>query len=56
MDSSNRKSGNLQKLGGGQKIFIFGRGGCPMWGRSENFHFEGSCPISGGGGNFLGGG
>ena len=36
-------------LRGGQKIFIF-RGGCPMRGRSENFHFQGeSCPIKGGG-------
>ena len=58
-DSSNTKSGKLQKLGGSKKIFIFrgGSGGCPMRGRSENFHFHGGCPISGGGegGNFLDG-
>ena len=50
-DSSNTKSGKLQKLGGGQKIFIF-RGDCPMRGRSENFHLclgRGHCPIRGGG-------
>ena len=33
-DSSNTKSGKLQKLGGGQKIFIF-RGGYPI--RGVNF-------------------
>ena len=40
MDSSNMKPGKLQKLGGGQKIFIFRVGGCPIMGRV----------------NFLGGG
>ena len=37
-DSSNTKSGKLQKLGGGQKIFIF----------------RGVALLGGGGGNFLG--
>ena len=42
-------------LRGGQKIFIF-RGGCPVRGSSENFHFQGGggvAPLRGGG-NFLG--
>ena len=50
-------SEELLKFGGGQKIFIFRGGVCPMKGRSENFHFQrGDCPMRGGGGNFLGGG
>ena len=50
-DPSKTKSGKLQKLGGGQKIFIFrwGGGGGPMRGGSEKFHFHG------GGGYFSGG-
>ena len=47
-DSSNTKSGKLQKLGG-QKIFIFRGGDCPMRGRSEHFLFRGGCPIRMGG-------
>ena len=57
MDSSNTKSGKLQKLTEGQKIFKFRRGGrgFPMRGRSENFHFEGGGALLWGG-NLLGGG
>ena len=36
----NQRFEELQKLGGGQKIFNF-TGACPMRGRSENFHFQG---------------
>ena len=43
----NGRSEELVKLWGGQKNFIFRRGGgCPMRGRSENFHFQGRvCPL-----------
>ena len=34
----------LLKLGGGQNILTFRGEGCPMKGRSENFHF----PMRGG--------
>ena len=43
----NGRSEELVKLWGVQKNFIFRRGGgCPMRGRSENFHFQGRvCPL-----------
>ena len=40
-DSSNTKSGKLQKLGGGQKIFIFS-GGLSYEGEVRKFSFSGS--------------
>ena len=56
-DSSNTKSGKLQKLGGGQKIFIFfgGGGGLSYEGVVRKFSFSRGLSYWGGG-NFLGGG
>ena len=55
MDSSNTNSGKLQKLGGGQKIFIF-RGELSYEGEVRKFSFPGGVALLGGWGNFLGGG
>ena len=55
MDSSNRRSGKLQKLGEGQKIFIFFGGGVVLCGGGQKiFILRGVALL--GGGNFLGGG
>ena len=52
-DSSNTKSGKLQKIRGSQKMFIFRGGGWGegffLWGRGQKIIFS-----RGGGGNFLG--
>ena len=54
MDSSNRKSGKLQKLGGGQKIFIFWGGVALCVGGQEIFILRGVALLGRGG--VLGGG
>ena len=55
-DSSNTKSGKLQKLRGGHKILIFRGEELSYEGEVRKFSFSGgSCPIRGGD-NFLGGG
>ena len=46
-DSSNTKSGKLQKLGG-QKIFIF-RGRIVPWGGDQNIFIFGGVALLGGG-------
>ena len=54
-DSSNTKSGKLQKLGGSWKIFIFKGRGLSYEGEVRKVSFSGGRPIRGGC-NFLGGG
>ena len=56
---TNRRSEELLKLGGGQKIFIFmvGVRGLPYEGEVRKFSFSGGEGLpTEGGGNFLGGG